>query len=387
MAGTVTIERRGEVRLAGGHLWVYRSDVTSADARGGDTVAVLGPRGRLLGHALYSDRSEIALRLIARAAEPADLGVWRRRIEAALRRRAEPPIDATAYRLVHAEGDLLPSLIVDRYGDVLVVQALSQGTDALLPEIVSILIELVGPRGVLARNDAKVRLLEGLERRVDVLHGEVPDSVVVSEAGIEFETDLRTGQKTGLFLDQRENRVAAGARARGRALDAFSYVGGFALHLARRADEVVAVEASEEASRRLPRNAERNGLGNVRVVTDNVFDVLRRAERSGDRFDTIVLDPPSFARTRAALPKALAGYKEINLRALKLLAAGGTLVTSSCSYHVSEEAFAAMLRDAAADARTDVIVVEKRGQSSDHPILLGVPETQYLKCLIVTKIE
>jgi 23S rRNA (cytosine1962-C5)-methyltransferase len=315
-----------------------------------------------------------------------DRPFWRRRIEEAVRFRERLRIDGTAYRLVHGEGDLIPSLIVDRYGDYLVLQTLSQGADRLQAQFAEILIELLQPAGVLARNDPRVRLLEGLEQRVEVLHGEIPDKVAVRDGAIEYDVDVRRGQKTGAFLDQRENRAAAAEYAHGRVLDCFSYSGGFTLQLAPRAAEVTALDISEEATALLAQNASRNRLSNVSVRTTNVFDELRALERVGERYDTIVLDPPAFAKTRDAVSKAEAGYKEINLRALKLLRPGGFLITCSCSYHVNEAAFAGVVLDAALDARTEVSVVEKRMQSRDHPVVLGMPETYYLKCFILRKL-
>jgi 23S rRNA (cytosine1962-C5)-methyltransferase len=382
----VTITHRGEERVRAGHPWIYRSDVAEARAEAGATVRVLGQRGRPLGQALYSDRSEIALRLLTRGPEVADLALWRARLEQAIRFRETLAIDATAYRLVHGEADRLPSLIVDRYGDHLVLQALSQGVDRLVPEITQLLVELLNPAGILARNDPRVRLLEGLEQRVQVLHGDVPEALDVREGHVTSLVDPYRGQKTGLFLDQRENRVAAAQYARGRMLDAFSYTGGFALALAPKCDEVLAVDISEDAVARVRRNAERNGLPQVQARAMNVFDELRELERRGERFDTIVLDPPAFAKNKASIPKALSGYKEINLRALKLLAPGGFLVTCSCSYNVSEADFADVLASAAVDAHAEVAVVEKRMQGRDHPVLMTVPETYYLKCFILRRL-
>jgi 23S rRNA (cytosine1962-C5)-methyltransferase len=382
----VTITHRGEERIRSGHPWIYKSDVAKTEASGGDTVRVIGTRGRDIGHALYSDRSEIALRFLTRGVEPADLTLWRSRLSQAIRFRENLDIDATAYRLVHGEADLLPSLIVDRYGDYLVVQALSQGVDRLVPELTQLLVDLLHPAGILARNDPRVRLLEGLEQRVDVLHGTVPDQIEVREGQVTYLVDPYRGQKTGLFLDQRENRFAAARYARGRLLDAFSYNGGFALALAPRCDEVLAIDISDDAVERIRLNAQRNGLANVRARAMNVFDELRELERRGGRFDTIVLDPPAFAKNKASVRKALSGYKEINLRALKLLAPGGFLVTCSCSYHVSEGDFADVLASAAVDAHADVAVVEKRMQGRDHPVLMTVPETYYLKCFILRKL-
>jgi 23S rRNA (cytosine1962-C5)-methyltransferase len=295
-------------------------------------------------------------------------------------------IDANAYRLVHGEGDLIPSLVVDRYGDYLVTQALSQGTDRLLPDLITLLVELTGAKGILARNDPRVRLLEGLEQHVAVLHGSIPDAVTVREGRVDYDVDLQRGQKTGAFLDQRENRQAAAQYVSGRTLDCFSYAGGFALQLAPHADEVTALDISEDATALLAANAARNRLSNVHGRTTNVFDELRTLDKMGERFDAVVLDPPAFAKSKAAIPKALSGYKEINLRAIKILKPGGFLITCSCSYHVNESAFAEVVLDAALDARVEVSVVEKRMQGRDHPVILGMPETYYLKCFILRKL-
>jgi 23S rRNA (cytosine1962-C5)-methyltransferase len=383
---TATVSKRAEERIRRGHPWIYKSDVIRADAEAGTMVRVVDGRSRVLGHALYSDRSEITLRMFTRGAEPPSLDTWRARLTQAFAFRDTLAIDATAWRLVHGEADLLPSLVIDRYGDYLVLQALSQATDRLLPEITALLVELAAPAGILARNDPRVRTLEGLEQRVDVLHGTVPPAIEVREAGIAFQVDPYHGQKTGLFLDQRENRIAAAQYARGRLLDAFSYNGGFALALAATCSEVIAVDISESAVERIRENAARNGLSHVQARAMNAFDELRELERRGERFDTIVLDPPAFAKNKASIPKAMSGYKEINLRALKLLAPGGVLVTCSCSYNVSEAAFAEVIAEAAIDAHADVTVIEKRMQGRDHPVLLTVAETYYLKCFILRKI-
>jgi 23S rRNA (cytosine1962-C5)-methyltransferase len=386
MDSTVTISQRGEDRIRDGHLWIYRSDIAGGQAGPGDVVRVVGPRGRFLGRALFSDRSQITLRVLTQHDVPIDRAFWRSRLEQAIQFRQLLDIDASAYRVVHGEGDLLPSLVVDRYGDYLVVQALSQGMDRLLPQLAGLMVDLLGPVGILARNDPRVRLLEGLEQKVEVLHGDVPDTLAVREGSIEYEVDLRRGQKTGAFLDQRENRRAAVPYVHGRVLDCFSYAGGFALQLASRASELTALDISEQATAAVVSNAARNGLSNVSVRTTNVFDELRTLERMGEKFDAIVLDPPAFAKSKDAVPKAIAGYKEINLRALKLLPAGGFLITCSCSYHVNEAAFGEVIFDAALDAHAEVSVVEKRMQSRDHPVVLGMPETYYLKCLILRKL-
>ena len=383
----VTVNRRGEERVRLGHLWIYRSDIVSADAQPGDTVRVVGGRGRAIGHALYSSRSEIALRLLTRGETAPGIEMWRERIAQAVAYRQTLAIDATAYRLVHGEADLMPSLVVDRYGDHLVIQTLSQGTDRLLPEITRLLVDAVEPAGILARNDPRVRVLEGLEQRVEVLFGTVPTALPVRDGPVMYRVDPYKGQKTGLFLDQRENRAAAAQYARGRLLDAFSYNGGFALRMAPACDEVLAIDISEEAVARIRENAQRNGLTRIEARAMNVFDELRELERRGERFDTIVLDPPAFAKNRAALPKALSGYKEINLRALKILRPGGYLITCTCSYHVSEADFAEVIASAAIDAHADVAVVEKRMQARDHPVLITVPETYYLKCFILRRVS
>ena len=324
--------------------------------------------------------------MLTRDDEEVDAAFWKRRIEAAIAYRQRLAIDATAFRLVHGEADLLPSLIVDRYADVIVVQALSQGMDRALPELVPLIVEATGATGVLARNDPRVRLLEGLEQRVDVLHGSVPDRIVVREGPIEYHVDPRLGQKTGLFLDQRENREAAARYAHGRLLDCFSYDGGFALRLASACDTVEAVDISADAVGRVAENAKRNQLSNVTPREANVFDELRDLEKAGARYDTIVLDPPAFAKNKASIPKALAGYKDINLRALRLLNPGGYLVTCSCSYNVDEATFAQTVYEASVDSHVPVTVVEKRMQGRDHPVLLGAPETYYLKCLILRRL-
>jgi 23S rRNA (cytosine1962-C5)-methyltransferase len=386
MQPSVVVAPRAEQRIEAGHLWIYKSDVVEVRADPGDVVAVLGTRGRIIGRALFSEQSQITLRLLSHGPDPVDEAFWRRRLEAAIGYRARLPIDATAFRLVHAEGDLLPSLIVDRFGDYLVLQSLSQGVERMLPTLTRLLVELLEPRGILARNDVKVRALEGLEPSVEILHGDVPASIAVREGPIEYDVDPWKGQKTGLFLDQRENRVAAADYARGRLLDCFSYHGGFAMRLAPGCDEVTAVDISADAVARITGNAARNGLPQVQAREANVFDELHRLEREGERFDTIVLDPPAFAKNKASVPRALSGYRDINLRALRLLNPGGTLVTCSCSYNVDEATFGQVIHEAATDALVHVNVVEKRMQARDHPVLLGVPESYYLKCFILRRL-
>ena len=387
----VILKPRGEDRVRGGHPWVYRSDVADVvDAGPGAIVEVRGPRNRVLGHALFSDQSQITIRMISRAVSPTDPPIddafWRARLDTAIRFRDTLQINATAFRLVHGEADLLPSLIVDRYGDYLVMQTLSQGMDRLAPTLVRLLAEMTGAKGILARNDPKVRTLEGLEQKVEVLYGVVPETIGVDEAGITYSVDPWHGQKTGLFLDQRENREAAARYARGRMLDCFSYNGGFGLALASKCESVEALDVSADAVARIAANALANRITNLTAREANVFDELRHLEREGARYDTIVLDPPAFAKNKASIPNALAGYKEINLRALRLLNPGGFLITCSCSYNVDEAMFAEAVFEASADSRIPVTVVEKRLQGRDHPVLLGVPETYYLKSLILRKL-
>jgi 23S rRNA (cytosine1962-C5)-methyltransferase len=343
-------------------------------------VRVTGPHGRFAGWALWSPASEISLRLLD--ADPdarIDGSWWHRRIAAAASRRTVLASDTNACRLVHGEGDALPSLIVDRYDEWLVLQSLSAGLEAIRQDVLAALDEIFHPRGILARNDAAVRDREGLPRRIDVLAGEVPETIEVREHGVRYLAAPHTGQKTGAFLDQRENRVIAGAAARGRALDCFAYHGSFALHLARGATRVTAVDASGAALARARANAELNGTTNIDFAESDVFDFLRAREANGETFETIVLDPPAFAKSRSTVTAALRGYREINLRALRLLTRGGILFTASCSYHVGRSEFLSMLRDAARDAGKRVILRAVTGQPLDHPEVLTIPETGYLK--------
>ncbi len=380
----VTVTRRGADRFTAGHPWIYRSDLAS-DPRlpGGEVVRVLDQRGWYRGRAFYSSKSQIALRLLTREDEPCDRAFFQRRLEAARGLRLTTFGDADAWRLSHGEADLLPGLVVDRYGDYLSVQLLSQGAEARRELIRDVLQDLFHPKGIVERSDAKVRLLEGLEQKKGVLAGEVPERVEYHEGPVRLLVDLLGGQKTGGFLDQRENHLAAAAYGSGDALDCFSYVGGFALQLARTCRRVTAVEISDSMAPLIRANAERNGLGNVEVVTANAFDFLKAKTESADRYDTVVLDPPAFAKSKTAVAAAERGYKEINLRAMQLLRPGGILVAASCSFQIDEEAFEEILRSAAADARRDVQIIEKRGAGRDHPVLVGVRETRYLKCFIL----
>ena len=386
----VIVSARGAERLRAGHPWIYRSDIRSSEAESGDLVTVKSERGRPLGSGFWSSASQISLRFLGAEDVTDERTLIRERIGAALAFRKTLAIDDTAWRAVNAEGDRLPGLIVDLYGDqasrVAVIQTLTQAMDRRLEVVADALVELAGVQAVIARNDQKVRRLEGLDEQVTVLRGEVPDRIAVREGPVAYDVDVRHGQKTGLFLDQRENHAAAAAYARGRGLDAFTYNGGFALSMARGCDRVLAIDSSAAAVAATEANATRNGVANLDVREGNVFDELREMEIARERFDTVVLDPPAFAKNRGALPGAVAGYKEINLRALKILSPGGILVTCSCSYHVPEALFSEILERAAEDARATVSLVEKRTQARDHPILVGVPETHYLKCFVLRKL-
>jgi len=385
---TATITRRGAERVRGGHLWVYRSDVRDAGvAEGGGTVAVRDERGRYVCRALYSARSEIALRVLTVRDEETDREWWRARLRAAAARREGLEKEADAFRLVYSEGDLLPSVIVDRYSDVLVVQTLSQGAESLKGMLVEILVEEFAPRSIVERNDVRVRALEGLPAQAGVLYGEEPGELEVVQHGVRFRVAPLGGQKTGAFLDQRENHAAARTYARGRALDCFTFQGGFALSMAPACESVLGLDVSPEAVTAARRNAELNGATNVEFREANVFDALRELEEAGESFDTVVLDPPAFAKNRASVPAAARGYKEINLRALRLLRPGGTLVTCTCSYHMTEPLFLEVIAGAASDTRRRLQIVERRTQSRDHPVLLGVPETLYLKCVVARLLD
>jgi 23S rRNA (cytosine1962-C5)-methyltransferase len=381
--GSVVISPRGVERLRLGHLWVYRSDVRSAQAEPGAIVRLLDERGNFQGRAFYSDKSQIAVRLLTREDQPVDRAFLTERLRRAVAYRSLVVENSEACRLVYSEADLLPSLIVDRYADCLVVQTLSQGTERLKNLLVEILIELFSPRGILERNDPKVRLLEGLDQRVGVLHGEIPPELRVKENGVTFMHDLLKGQKTGSFLDQRENHRAARRYASGEVLDCFSYQGGFALTIADKCAHVQGVEMAPAALEAARRNQQLNCITNVDFRRGNTFDVLKQYDELGRLFQMVILDPPAFAKNRDSIPAAQRGYKEINLRALKLLKPGGFLLTCSCSYHITEPLFLQILAEAGNDARKSIVVAERRTQAQDHPILLTMPETHYLKCLII----
>jgi 23S rRNA (cytosine1962-C5)-methyltransferase len=385
MEASVTISRKGTDRLAGGHLWIYRSDVEKAGPgiASGDVVAVQDGRGRFLAKAFWSEKSQIALRVVTRDEEPVDDALLAERIDraAALRELTLPGVEAV--RVVHADADLLPGLIADRYGDVVVIQTLVPATDRRKEALAAMLAERLNARTVVERNDVRIRELEGLEQRKGILRGPEPGASEYREGEVRLALDVLGGQKTGAFLDQRENHLRAGEYARGRCLDCFSYAGGFALQLARRADHVTAVEMQAPAAGLLRANVARNGVGNLDVVEANAFDYLRDEAEKEPAWDLVVLDPPAFAKVKSNLPAARRGYKEINLRALQVLKPGGVLVTASCSYHMAEAELEALVLDAANDAGRKVQLLEKRGAGRDHPALLGMPETRYLKCFFL----
>jgi 23S rRNA (cytosine1962-C5)-methyltransferase len=380
----VRVNRKAAERAASGHPWIFASDVVSTGgAAAGDAVKVLDPAGRAIGTAHFSGASQIALRLLSNRVEEIDREFFARRLAAAESYRRRVVAGTDAYRVAHGEGDLLPALVVDRYGDWLVAQMLDQGMDRAREWIVSILVELFSPRGIVARNDAPVRAKEALPLESSVVYGEAPDAVEVCMNGLRLRADLVRGQKTGSFLDQRENYIAAARYARGHALDCFTSTGGFALHLAAGCESVEAVDSSAAALAAGAHNAAFNGISNIEFREADVFDLLGAYASARRQFSTVILDPPAFAKSRRSLEGALRGYKEINLRALRLLGPGGILVTCSCSHHLSEAALLELVAEASLDAGRQLRVLERRTQSQDHPILLTVPETHYLKCLIL----
>jgi len=381
------VSAKGAARWAAGHPWIYKTDVVVSPRRGPGIVPVHDRRGAQLGQALFSPRSEIRLRFLTAQPQPIDAAWWRFRIAACAARREG--IQASAYRVVHGEGDGLPSLVVDRYGPYVVAQLLSAGLEAVRADVLDGIREALEPTGILLRHDTAVRRHEDLPLDVELVHGEVPDAVEVREGDVRYLAAPRHGQKTGAFLDQRENRqlVAALARPGGRALDVFTYHGSFALQLARTAAAVLAVDQSREALDLAAQNAALNGRTTITWREANAFDFLRTLERARERFDTVVLDPPAFAKTRASLPRAIAGYKEINLRAMRLLAPEGLLFTASCSYHLRRPEFLEMLADAGRDSGRRLELLRLTGAASDHPEILTIPETGYLKGAVLRALD
>jgi 23S rRNA (cytosine1962-C5)-methyltransferase len=380
----VRINRKGANRIASGHPWIFSSDVLDrGEAAAGEAVLVVDPGGSTLGTAHYSSASQISLRMLSDRAENIDQAFFPRRIAQAEAYRKRVVAESEAYRLVHGEGDQLPGLVIDRYGDYFTVQTLDQGMDGAKAAIVSCLEELFEPRGIVERNDVAVRKREALPLQSGVLAGEVPEMVAVRMNGLKLHADLLHGQKTGIFLDQRENYLAAARYARGRALDCFTSTGGFALHLAARCESVEAVDSSETALRMARLNSEANAISNIELREADVFELLAGHASARRQFDLVVLDPPAFAKSRQNLEAAMRGYREINRRALELLSTGGILVTCSCSHHLSEAMLLEIVASASLDTGKKLRVVERRMQSQDHPVLLTVPETLYLKCLIL----
>jgi 23S rRNA (cytosine1962-C5)-methyltransferase len=385
------VNHRGAARLQGGHLWVYRSDlVSTAEAAAGALVQVRDERGRRLGSALYSSASQIAIRLLSSGeiAEEGLAAVLRERIDNAVQFRQRGVRDTDSYRVIFSEADLLPGLIVDKYNDILSVQALTQAFDRddLRQIVVESLTAHFPTASVIERVDPHIRELEQLPACESRLLVGERSSTIFTLNGVRFHFDALSGQKTGAFLDQRENYAAAARYAHGAALDAFTYQGGFALHLARVCENVVAVDSSRPALEVAEQNEQLNRASHrcseIEWIEANAFDLLKDYAVAGRVYDTIVLDPPAFAKTKRAVPTALRGYKELNLRALKMLRPGGVLVSCSCSFHVSEAEFVEMLGAAAADTGRRIRILEKRGAAMDHPVLLNVPETAYLKCVI-----
>jgi 23S rRNA (cytosine1962-C5)-methyltransferase len=381
---TIRVNRKGANRVASGHPWIFSSDLLDrGQATAGEPVVVADPQGKALGTAHYSDASQISLRLLSERVETIDWAFYLRRIAAAEAHRKRVVTDSEAYRLVHGEGDQLPGLVIDRYADYFTLQTLDQGMDRAKAEIVSCLEELFAPKGIAERNDAAVRKREALPLQSGVVAGEVPETIAIRMNGLKLHADLVHGQKTGIFLDQRENYIAAARYGRGQALDCFTSAGGFALHLAARCESVEAVDSSEASLRLARKNCEANGIVNVELREADVFELLAGYATAHRRFDVVVLDPPAFAKSRQSLEAATRGYGEINRRALELLSPGGILVTCSCSHHLSEAALLEIVAKASLDTGRKLKVLERRMQAQDHPVLLTVPETLYLKCLIL----
>lgn len=378
----VQVNPKGALRVQSGHPWIFRSDVVkTSGAEPGDIVPVFSHKDRFLGQAFFNPRSQITLRLLTRTRESTTKDFWKKRLVESIERRK--PLQSEALRLVFGEADFLPSLILDKYKNILVFQTLSAGMDRLKDQMIGLFEELLHPDGIVERNDPQVRDLEGIPRQKGFVRGGLPEALWVRSGGFFFLVDPLQGQKTGLFIDQQENQSAAARYAKGRILDLFCYQGGFALPLSGAADEILAVDTSAPALQILRQNCERNGLSNIRGVEANGFDFLRDCQDRRERFNTVILDPPPFVRDRKSLTGALRGYKEINLRAMKILEPGGILVTCSCSQNFSEARFYEMLLEAARDSRREIQVLERRGASADHPVLLTFPESCYLQCWIL----
>jgi 23S rRNA (cytosine1962-C5)-methyltransferase len=386
MGGRLTLTSKGFSWFSKGHPWVYRNDLEKIkDAAPGSIVDLEKKNGSFLAHGFYSDRSKIAFRLVSRSSAPIDRSFWEKRFQRAHQYRQSVVEGTSAYRLVYGESDGIPSLIVDRYGNHFVLQTLSQGAEILTSLFADILSQLFQPSSILLRNDLAIRELEGLPQEKKVLLGPSPGKIEVYEGNIRYLVDPWTGQKTGAYLDQRENRTTAARYLRGDILDAFCYQGLFALHAAPFSTKVIGVDSSGEAVEHAEENAKLNGQANVEFRRENVFDFLRGEVEKGNQYDGIILDPPAFAKSKENVSGATRGYKELNLRAIRLLKPGGVLVTSSCSYNLSESGFIDILRECERDSGAALRIIEKRGQGADHPILLSYPESYYLKCLFLEK--
>ena len=383
--GTITLTAKGMRWHQTRHPWIYQSDLKAPDSSlSGQVVRVKAPQGRLLGKAFYNAQSKIGLRwLTDDPDQPVDRDFWKRRLTRAYQMRQRVVQDADAYRLISSEADGFPGFIVDRYGPVLALQSLSMGIDRAVPLLTELLVELLRPEAIVARNDSSVRKLEGLTVEKRILVGKQPGRIQVREGDRRYWVDVWEGQKTGGYLDQRENRIRAKEYTKGRVLDAFAYQGGFTLQVASKAERVLAIEDSEAAVQMLKENMGLNQISNVDVERANSFDRLKMLDRAGEKFDLVILDPPAFAKAKKELPDAWRGYREINLRALRILSSGGILISCSCSYQISDEIFMEILRQASAGAGRTVRLLESRTQSRDHPIVLTHPESKYLKCLVM----
>jgi len=387
----IILEKGREQRILPGHPWVYRTEIAriAGTARPGDIVEVEDWRGKFVGKGFFNSSSMIAVRLLTQKDEEINADFWRQRIEQAWKYRQTVLSEANtdSFRVIFGEADFLPGLIVDKFASCLAVQTLALGIDRVKNLLAEILDEIIKPEAIYERNDAPVRELEGLELRRGFLKGKLePPLVIISENGLQICVNIAEGQKTGYFLDQRENRAAIRPLVKGaRVLDCFCHTGGFSLHAAKyQAREVIGLDISEEAIKMAEHNARLNGLENVCTFkTANVFDALRELDKSKEKFDAVILDPPAFVKSRKALEGAVRGYKEINLRALRILTPGGFLVTCSCSYHMPEELFIKTVISASQDVRRRIRIIERRGQPPDHPWLAGYDESKYLKCLII----
>lgn len=382
--GTVTINQKGFQRIHSGHPWVFRSDILrTEDAQAGDVVVLKSQKGQFLGQAFFNPKSQISIRLISRGKEPINRVFLKKRVEEAVSRRQNYLKDRDAARLIFGESDLLPSVILDQYGKILVFQTLSAGADRFRDDLISIFEELFSPEAIIERNEPHVRDLEGLPRQKGIVRGGLPKEIWTRQGPYNVWVDPLEGQKTGLFLDQADNHLAAARHARGRVLDLFCYQGGFAIPVAAASEEVVAVDSSAPALAILKENARQNKIDNILAVEKNGFDFLRECQESGERFETIIIDPPPFVRDRKNMTGALRGYKELNLRAMKILPKNGVLITCSCSQNFTPELFEQTLVEAARDTHREVQVLERRSAASDHPVLLTFPESNYLQCWIV----